>query len=194
MTDVFSKIKRTVTEPKIYAVLVESSRGQVLHLGVHHSLDEAYAAARGRIEMLSPHNPAEAIDVDLWNSMPARQAIAQLMDPSWANELVKLPEGAPENPVDIHLATVNQGQIVTGNFPPMLQKLLERPRAVQPIATPKATPTISDHIKDIKTKKNELMKKLIDDGSISQVEKLKSLLGPYSRRYVLRAIEKKNKL
>ena len=192
--DIFTKLKRTVTEPKIYAVMVESARGQVLHLGVHFSLEEAYSAARQRMEVLAPHSQGEAMDIDLWNTIPARQAIAQLMDPSWANELVKLPEGAPENPVDSHLAPVNQGQIVAGNFPPMLQKLLERPGAVQPIATPTTIPTISDHIKDIKTKKNELMKKLIDDGSISQVEKLKSLLGPYSRRYVLRAIEKKNNL
>jgi hypothetical protein len=179
-----------VSEPKIYAVLVESARGQVLHLGVHFSLEEAYAAARVRMESLTPHSKGEAMDIDLWNTMPARQAIAQLMDPSWANELVKLPESNGETPVDSRVQTGPVEQVDPQKLSSMLDSLFLKPATEekQPAET-----TINDYVQGIKTKKNALMKKLIQDGDVAQVEKFKSVLGPYSRRYVLKQIENKNK-
>lgn len=188
-------LKRAVLEPKIFALMVESARGQVLHLGVYFSLEEAYAAARQRMEILSPLALGEAADIDLWNSMSARQVIAQLMDPAKANELIQaLPEGTPKEPVDNSIGgptfVVGGGSGDISKFPELLQKLLKKPGAVAPLVNS----TIREQVQDIKTKRNELMKMLIRDGDISRVEELKSVLGSNSYRYVLKAIEKKNKV
>jgi hypothetical protein len=187
-------LKRAVLEPKIYALMVESARGQVLHLGVHFSLEEAYAAARQKMDVLAPPMQGEAIDIDLWNSMSARQVIAQLMDPAKANELIQstLPEGTSKEPVD---HAIIGPTFVVGNasggidkLPEMLKKLLEKPEAVRPLVKT----TIGEQVKDIKSKRNELMKRLIRDGDTARVEELKSVLGANSYRYVLKAIEKRS--
>lgn len=190
-------IKKAVSEPKVFALMVESARGQVLHLGVHFSLEEAYAAARQRMDTLSPTFQGEAIDIDLWNSMSARQVIAQLMDPSKVSGLVQeaLPEGTPGEPMDTNIITgptfiVGDSRGDISKFPEMLQKLLKKPGAVRPLVHA----TVGEQVQDIKSKRNELMKKLISDGDVAQVEKLKSVLGSYSHRYVLKQIEKKNKI
>lgn len=187
--DILSKIKRLVLEPKLYALLVSSTRGQVLHLGVHFSLEEAYSAARKRMEQLAPHAAGEAIDMQLWNSMPARQVVALITDPTKIDEVFQ--EG--ENQV---ITPIANGVIIgSGPLPAIFEELLkgttkeDAPKLKHP--TNEEPPTVIDHIQDLKASKNDLMKKLIEDGDVNQVEKVKDLLGAHSKRYVLKAIEKK---
>lgn len=198
MLDILSKIKRMVLEPKIYALLVTSNRGQVIHLGVHFSLEEAYSAARQRMEMLTPHKPGEAMDIELWNMMPARQVIAQITDPMKISA-IETPEGTPKTPTDNNVAPA-QGAVVIegyGKLPPILEALMNsanpepEPVKQQNGEQPLVAPTLTDHIQDVKESRNDLMKKLIEDGDLSAVEKVKSLLGSHSRRYVIKAIEER---
>lgn len=195
----FSKLKRMVKEPKIYALIVESEHGQALHLGVHFSLEEAYAVARARMETLIPHRPGQAMNIDLWNTLSARQVIAQLMDPAWANELVPGGEKKELSPEEKErIAAVNNGDLpqeigaLLTSFSTNQAADEKPPEVIEKKDV--VLSTVNDHVKEIKKKKNLLMKKLIDDGSISQAEKLKSFLGTNSFKYVLRAIEKKNKV
>ena len=187
-----------VLEPKVYALLVTSNRGQVMHLGVHFSLEEAYSAARQRMEMLTPHKPGEAMDIELWNTMTARQVIAQISDPMHISAS-DLPKGTPNTPVDNNTIPA-QGAVVIegfGTLPPILQALMDSsspfPQKKQENGEqPPVAPTLKDHIQDVRESKNDLMKKLIEDGDIAAVEKVRDLLGAHSRRYVLKAIEKKH--
>jgi hypothetical protein len=179
-----------VLEPKVYTLLVSSARGQVLHLGVHFSLEEAYSSARKRLEELTPHNKGDAMDIQLWNSMPARQAIAFITDPTKINEVF------PEN-VQQTITPIAHGAVLVegfGKLPPVLEALLNATPTMQAAKAPaveEKPPTVTDHIQDLKDSKNDLMKKLIADGDINQVEKIKGLLGSYSRKYVLKEIERK---
>ena len=54
-------------------------------------------------------------------------------------------------------------------------------------------PEIEDHIKITENSKNNLMKKLIEDGNIDKVNEVKRLLGSYSYKHVIDEIEKNNK-
>ena len=183
--DILSKIKRQVLEPKIFTLLVSSAHGQVLHLGVHFSLEEAYAAARKRMELLSPHTQEEAIEMQLWNSMPARQAIAHIIDPSKAEALF--------NPEHTQTITPFASGVFVGNgkLPPLLEDLMKAAKPLIKNSLNDQPTTVIDHIQELKNSKNNLMKKLIEDGDENQVERAKWLLGAYSKRYVLKAIGKK---
>lgn len=204
--DMLSKIKHAVLEPKVYAIMVSSSRGQILHLGVHYSLEEAYSSARDRMEILAPHDKGDAMDIQLWNSMSARHVIAHLTDPQKTNEQI-----IPQNPMtDGAFFVEGIGEILPmENMPPIIEALFNvntpmMPPVIPPIFVPEIIPeipkiseekekqpTINDHVKDVKDSKNDLIKKLIEDGDTAQVEKLKSLLGAYSYRLILKKIEEK---
>lgn len=181
-----SKVKKMVSEPKVYALMVESAHGQVLHLGVHFTLEEAYSTARRKMESLSSHTPGEAMDIDLWSMIPARQLIAQLLDPSSFNE--NSPKSDSET-VKETSAFSEQDEEGINQLPESLKKiLLSGPNNKKlPVNS-----TMKDHIQEVKEKKNRLMKKLIVEGDVEQVEKLKDLLGPNSRKYVLQAIKRRN--
>ena len=190
--DILSNLKRTVSEPKIYAMVVKASRGQILHLGVHFSLDEAYSSARRHVEALNLGVPGEAMDIDLWSNLPAREVIAQFIEPSKIGELIAVLPGTPVEPVDA--ASSPQA------FPTMTQITSVPPELLAAIATMDTTikktlnetSSLNDQIKDLKETKNRIMRKLIDEGDVVQVEKVKSLLGSYSVKYILKAIENKN--
>ena len=167
-------LKKVVLEPKIYTIIVRSSKGHVLHLGVHFTLEEAYSAACKRMEMLSPHKYGEAIDIDMWNSMSIRQAITNV------TENVSTGEQA-------------QGIVVGDNpeIPAIIKDFLDQIDGQAKVIEPKKEEiTLDQKTDDLRKAKNELMKKLISDGDIEQVEKVKGLLDSYARRYVLKQIQK----
>jgi len=154
--DIISNLKREIMEPKVFAVMVRSENAQALYLGVHFSLEEAYSSA---VKTLPGWKPGDNTDIDLWNSMPARLALAYLMDP---------------------LKIINMMHIDD--------------RDKDKVPTKKSdNGTASEFIKNIKDTKNDLIKKLIEDGDVDQVEKVKGLISPYSQKYILKEIEKKNK-
>ena len=59
---------------------------------------------------------------------------------------------------------------------------------------PKRKVTASDAARGLRRSKNELMKKLIDEGNVDQISKFKDLLDANSQRYILNAIEKKGSI
>ena len=144
-------------EPKIYALLVGSIHGEILHIGVHFSLDEAYAAAKVKISTLGAHRPQDSVNLELWNTLD----IGFLFEG----------EKPPEIPKNIDIITKD---IVTEKFG--------------------STESIDDSIRDIKDRKNNLMKKLIEEGDVRQVELVKDILGTNSKRYVIKAIKEKNNI
>ena len=181
--DILSNLKKMVVEPKIYTLLVRSPRALVLHLGIHFTLDEAYSVACKNMNGLTPHQPGEPMDIDMWNSLPIRQIIAQSVDPSKAGELfpfIDQKEG--------------QGTIIEAtDFPAVIQSIFNR--TTEPLKKMKnGSATLTEQIEDMKETKNNLMKKLISNGDIEQVDKLKDLLDANSRRYVLKQIEAKKVL
>ena len=75
----FPKIKKMLSEPKVYALLVRARSGELLHIGVHFSLEEAYSVASKRMEILHGFDPEEPVDIDLWNSVPASEIVIKLI-------------------------------------------------------------------------------------------------------------------
>lgn len=148
-------IKKSTSESKLFAMIVTSKFGQILYMGTHFSLDEAYSSARRKIESIAPHNPNDSVDIGLWNSMPARALIESFVD---------------------------QGQAMIVLPPTGIQVELEP----EPVSN-----SVADYVKDIKDSKNDLMKKLIEEGDLEQVEQLKEFLGTYSKRFVIKAIKDK---
>jgi hypothetical protein len=180
-------LKKMILEPKVYTMIVHSARGQILHLGVHFTLEEAYSAACKRMEILAPHKYGEAIDIDMWNSMPVRQVIAEIIAPNNIGE-----------PIMTQGDERTQGAILEDTVIPLIQSILDQaiPGALPKTEEmpPKVEATLDEKIYELKKTKNKLMKQLILDGNIEQVEKLKNLLDTNSRRYVLEQIKDKNSL
>lgn len=203
MQDLFKHLNRVVMEPKVYALRIVSAHAQVLHLGVHFSLEEAYAVARVRLQQVAPHKPGEPIDIDCWNSMPARDCITQLLDP---NKII--PGYGPAA-----LATAGPASAPTaaprvteeGSIP---LQILEAIMAFEGVPSPKSTKssptayvtneamadepmTVEEHVNDVKEARNELLHKLIETGDNSAVEKLGRIISAQERKLVLKKIAEK---
>lgn len=193
--ELFSKLKKMVMEPKVYSLLVRSARGQVLHIGVHFSLEEAYAAARKRMELLATHKEGEAMDIDLWNSIPIRDVITQAFDP---NKIIPDPKTVPTDPVNTNLLAAQAMEIDTENMPAILRALLagdisplDSPLTLSRMNDSMQLPTVQDYIDEVKDAKNDLLDKLIETGDPTKLEKLGSLLTANEKRYVLKKIADK---
>lgn len=153
-------LRKTLLEPKVFCMVATSLHGQILYMGVHFSLEEAYSAARMKMEGLAPHRPTDAVDIGLWNMMSAREALAKFVDP-----------------------------IIVPIMTPVTQdtaKAEVKPEEHHP-------ESLQDYVEDMRLAKNDLMKKLIEDGDPDKVEEATSLLGANSKRYVLKSIKDKNK-
>jgi hypothetical protein len=83
--------KNREVEPKVFALLVKFSQGQLLYVGVHYALEEAFTAALHRLEDLPQFTPGEDVDIDLWNSMTARETIENILLPPGVSEMVPIP-------------------------------------------------------------------------------------------------------
>lgn len=181
MIDLLTKLNKNVSEPKIYAVLVKSRRGAMLHLGVHFTLDDAYAAARARMEAATPIGPGEGVDIDVWNCMTAREAMALIMEPSAITvEMVSTPFS--QNPLFNALSEMLKNDTVL------------KPEDIKEPTQATAAPldTVSDHLEDLKRARNGLLKSLIDAADSEAVTKLKSpIITAHEKRYVLDRIAEK---
>jgi hypothetical protein len=158
--DIISNLKREIMEPKVFALMVKSENAQALYLGVHFSLEEAYSSA---VRTLPGWKPGDNTDIDLWNGMPARLAVAYLMDSS---KIVNMMHAGEEKTTNKKDNTKSKDTTITST---------------------------SDFVKNIKDTKNDLIKKLIEDGDVDQVKSMKGLISSYSQKYILDEIEKKNK-
>lgn len=150
----------------------------MLYLGVHFSLEEAYSVARMQMDDFVKHTPGEPMNIELWNNIPARQLMPQLMDPMKVEVSTPLPIGISS---DIPKS-------VTPSLVPNLMDAI--PRLVGPVHPPRPI-SVKERVEEMRESKNELMKQLIDSGSLATLNKLRSFLGPNSSKYVLSEIAKK---
>ena len=188
-------------EPKVFALLVKSPAGQILHIGAHFTLEEAYSVAVKKVEQLPTYNKGDMVDIDLWNTISAKQVMSQIFEPSGESDNEPNFSGTPS---DLIAGSFTKQEVQ--EFPPALQELLNRATVLsgdemfnllagkmeekkKDLST---EPVMVDYIQHAKDARNDLMKKLIEDGNVEAVEKVKSLLGTTSRKYVLEEIEKKN--
>lgn len=167
MDKISSKLKRLVVEPKVFSMLIRSKNGQVLYIGVHFSLEEAYGVALSQMANLPNYKNGDGADIELWSSIPARQMIAQFIDPSKINDVIDFLETPETSIIENNLA-------ISG----------------RPTEDGTKEETIEEKVKELKEIKSSLMKKLIEDGDINQAEKLKSIIGINSHQYVVKKIKK----
>lgn len=121
------KLRKTFLEPRIYALVLQSKHGSVLHLGIYYSLDEAIDAGKQAFFKLTSHKPEDFISLDIWDSMPGDRVLKAITD-----------------------STTSQN-------------------------VPKAI-SAADQIKMIRASKNKLMKSLIEEKSLGNVELARNLL------------------
>lgn len=88
MTDK-STIKTAAVNPRVYAVVVSSKRGSILHLGIYYSLDDAYVAAKKELFMFTPHKETEGVEIDFWSSLDADSTINALVNGSPNNIVIR---------------------------------------------------------------------------------------------------------
>lgn len=71
------KLPEKKVEPKIYALTVKSPRLEIIHVGIHFSLDEAYDAA---CEKVWSYNPGvrDSVDIDMWTVVSAQEFLPQI--------------------------------------------------------------------------------------------------------------------
>lgn len=183
MNELLSKLKRMITEPKVYSLIVTSERAQILYIGVHFSLEEAYGAARQKMEAFAGSRPGEAMDIDLWNTLTARSVLEQILESSETT-----PKPAQPDPATEPMAILD-------DTPPfdLLNEILSQ-RAKERVQPMKKEHSVKEQAQDVRKTRNALMQKLIDDGDLEQIDKLKDVLGVASRRYVRDAIEKKRSI
>jgi len=60
---------KPVTEPSFFALLVKTINVKFLHLGVYTSVDAAFSAAIDQMKDLPFYNSADAVEIELWNSV-----------------------------------------------------------------------------------------------------------------------------
>lgn len=90
MKESFRKLKRTVADPKVYSLIVKSNRMVILHMGVHYSLDEAFAAVKKRfIEEGEKKDPSKLnLDLWMWEAMPASAVMSKFFGKDYMTSLV----------------------------------------------------------------------------------------------------------
>ena len=165
-----ARLKRMTYEPKIFALLVSSIHGQILHLGVHFTLEEAYAAAKAKIQSVSVHKIGDSVDIDLWNVLEMKEIVMNAME--------------EKSPIESSVESLKPTEVGK------VANLSETPIIVD---SPKSAEKIEDYMKSVRDAKNTLMKQLIERGDIDYVPAVRDLLGTNSMRYVLKAIKEKNK-
>ena len=198
------KIKKMISEPKIYAIMVRSMRGQALHIGVYFTLEEAYSSARKQLESFSPHFVGEAVDIDLWNSIPIRQALTGAI----GEEIIETTSSEPQNNFSSGEENILNDEVINNLFglslkkdkkelPNNISSELKPPKPIEKPLLNTTSLTIEEQILSIKKikeeivkQKNTLMKDLIRQCDIQGVEKLKTLLGANAYRYVIEEIKR----
>lgn len=79
MPGILSKLKRTFVEPNVYAVLAQSRKGAVLHLGVHYTLEEAIEAAKPALRSTANYRDGDHVDVDLYTILNGTDVVKALL-------------------------------------------------------------------------------------------------------------------
>lgn len=190
--DIFSKVNKMVIEPRVFTLIARSSNCEVLHLGVHFTLEDAFYAARKRVESLPGYKPGEQIDLDMWNSLSAREVLASLS----TNNIASL---APLTQIDIPLNTLTT---LSNKLPQVIvTELFKNGRIIKPQQQKAplqghketALSSLKKPVKNPKATKNELMSKMIKEGNPALVNEQKTALTDSEKAYVLGKIQEKSR-
>ena len=74
-------LNRITIEPKVFSLMIIFDHGQFLYMGVHFSLEEAYAEALKKMKDI-PMYKGDHADLMLWNSMEARDVVSDITEPT----------------------------------------------------------------------------------------------------------------
>jgi len=162
MIGITRKLKRIFTEPKVYALVLRTKAGAVLHLGVHYSLDDALDEAAITLGEGS-HIPGDGPEIEMWTSLDGQTLMTEML-PDLGEKL----SIAPEVPSVIGM----MGGIKKKKTP--ARKL-------------KVTPKLLTK----KEVKNELMKKLIAEGTVTDVKDIKGILSKAEKKLIIEKIMKR---
>ena len=174
-------LKKQVTEPKIFALIVKSPHASILHLGIHFSLEEAYTSARQRMEAFTPHEKGDNIDIDLWNSLSAREVIVQLINPTHIDKtFIEKDTNSPAT------SQSTLGDLIKKELATQVLKTFPEQKAEQ------KNLSVIDQVRDIKKAKNSLLQTLIDIGDINEITRVKGAITKNEKSYILKQIEKKH--
>lgn len=188
--DLISKLKRKITEPKVFSLLISSMRGQIMYMGIHFSLEEAYAEAKRQMNDFSPLKDGESVDLDLWNAIPARQVVSQIVDPSFVDSIFGRGDKTTDPIEMLHPDMEIDRKDINEMTLADIQVAKEAIDFDKIIGEQKESPiSIDANLREVRKMKNELMKKLILSGRIELVDKAKSVLGTTSIKYVKNKIE-----
>ncbi len=163
MLNLFEKINKSVLEPNIYALVVKTPEREVLHIGVHFSLDEAYETACRNISRRMTKEKKESTEfiMEMWDSMSARDVVIKMSDPNKIS-------------VDDPVPVINDQPAIPGS------------------QQPPETPPIETCINDFKRAKNTILARLIDEGDTRKIERMSAqVITANEKRLVLKKIADK---
>jgi len=193
----FKNIKREIVEPKIYAILVKSLRGFLLHVGVYFSLDDAYADAKEKLELSAPYEGTDLVIMETWNSMSLREAIFQSINPDKRGEWFVLTPDNIKNkdyPADLPEEVIKALDIikVQDSSPEELQEPekveveIKAEEQHEPMAV-----TSEDLLKEVHIVKDSLIKQIIENNDENTLIAADSIFTRSEKRYILHEIKKR---
>ena len=106
MSDLMNKVKKASVEPKVFGVMVRSGSHINLYVGVHLSLEDAFAEAKRRFLLEIPPMGNRGVDLELFVAMPGAEALKQLLESGSAAPLVS-PALAP---IGVHIKQVKEAK------------------------------------------------------------------------------------
>jgi hypothetical protein len=193
----FKNIKREIVEPKIYAILVKSLRGFLLHVGVYFSLDDAYADAKEKLELSAPYEGTDLVIMETWNSMSLREAIFQSINPDKRGEWFVLTPDNIKNkdyPADLPEEVIKALDIikVQDSSPEELQEpeKVEVEVKAEEQHEPMAV-TSEDLLKEVHIVKDSLIKQIIENNDENTLIAADSIFTRSEKRYILHEIKKR---
>lgn len=78
MPELMSLIKKGVTAPKIYSLIVRTPHSSLLHIGVYTSLDDAFASAKKEFWNFLPPRGQDRCELETWAVIGAEEVITAL--------------------------------------------------------------------------------------------------------------------
>lgn len=167
MLGVIPRLKRLFVEPRVYALVLESKKGAVLHLGIHYSLDEAINTARPHLARLVAYKPGEKFDIGMWAVLSGNDVVRALLTPEAARAEIMPAAQAPQ--------------------PDAPEKLIEQ-QASESGKDRKMS--LQEKAKLVRRAKNLLMQDLIEQGDETAVQSSKDILNKSERDLIIDKIKK----
>ena len=133
------------------------------------------------MEAFTPHEKGDNIDIDLWNSLSAREVIVQLINPTHIDKtFIEKDTNSPAT------SQSTLGDLIKKELATQVLKTFPEQKAEQ------KNLSVIDQVRDIKKAKNSLLQTLIDIGDINEITRVKGAITKNEKSYILKQIEKKH--